>query len=159
MGVWIPRVDRTGVLDLRVELHHGGVRLHQHGQFTSGRTLDGRILGMGGPDTNAGFVELTADDGGRRLSIELGVEDRSADRWRVRLREGGGIDVWEKAEDLPDELRLRALVKLTSFGRGGREIGIGLGFERVSDHGFQKSVLRHNALVEVAVRAPLLIGG
>ena len=157
-GVWIPRLDRAGVLDLRLEFHHGGVRFHRHGQFTSGRTLDRRMLGMGGPDTNSGFLELSAHSGGVHLALELGLENRSADLWRVLQRPDGGIDLWEKVEDGPDELYSRGLGKIRVFGPKGREFSAGLGVERVSDSFFQAGAVRYDTIVEVQARVPLSLG-
>lgn len=155
VGLWVPRLDRAGVFDLRAEFHHGGVRLHRHGQFTSGRTLDGRILGMGGPDTYSSFIEVSADNHRVRVSLELGVENRSADRWRVDRREDGGINLWEKIEDRPDELYIRGLGTLSAFGQDGRELTISIGVERVSDSFFEAGATRYNRIVEIGVRLPI----
>jgi hypothetical protein len=156
-GIFVPRLDRAGIFDLRAEFHHGGVRLHRHGQFTSGRTLDGLILGMGGPDTNGGFVEISADYHRRRLSLELGVENRSMDRWVVLRRPDVALDAWAKVEDLPDELYLRALSTLSVFGQDGREFSLGIGVERVSDSLFRRGATRYDGIVELKARLP--IGG
>lgn len=155
VGAWIPRLNRSGLLDLRLELHHGGVRLHRHGQFTSGRTLDRRLLGMGGPDTNGGLVELGVDHGGRRWSVQLAAENRSGDVWTVLRRDDGGIDVFDKTDDLPDELYLRAIAAISLFRTDGRELRLSAGVERVSDSLFEDGSVRTNGLVEVSARLPL----
>lgn len=155
VGAWVPRLNRSGLLDLRLELHHGGVRLHRHGQFTSGRTLDRRLLGMGGPDTNGGLVELGVDDGGRRLSFQLAAENRSSDVWTIRFRDDRGIDVFAKTDNLPDELYLRGIAAINLFGTDGRELRIGAGVERVSDSLFEDGSVRFGGLVEVSARLPL----
>lgn len=154
-GVWVPRLDRAGVFDLRVEFHHGGVRLHRHGQFTSGRTLDRRILGMGGPDTNSGFVEIAADNHSRRFSLELGVENRSADLWKALTRDDGSITVWEKVLNGPDELSVRGLGTLSVFNADGREVSLRIGVERVFDSEFEEGATRLNAIFQVAAVLPL----
>lgn len=155
VGAWIPRLDRAGLLELRVEYHHGGIGIHRHGQFTSGRTLDRIMYGMGEPATNAAFVALARDDGSRRLGLEVAVENRSDDRWRVIRRTDGGIDVWEKTEDRPDELYLRALLSLTAFAGDGRELAVGVGVQRVSDSRYHDGAVRHDGVVEVTARIPL----
>ena len=155
VGIWVPRLDRAGVFDLRAEFHHGGVRFHRHGQFTSGRTLDRRMLGMGGPDTNGGFVEIAADSRRVRFSLELGVENRSADRWRAIIRDSGGIDVWEKVEDGPDELSVRGLGGFSTFDTNGRELSLVIGLEQVSDSFFVAAATRLNAILQVGAVLPL----
>ncbi len=159
VGAWVPRLNRAGTLDLRVELHHGGPRLHRHGQFTSGRTLDGLMLGMGGPDTDAGLAQLAVDRGALRLLLELGAERRSADRWRPRIRENGGLDVWRKVEDRPDERSLRASTTLALFGRDGREVRFGLGLEHVWNAFFEAGQRRLHGIAEVHGALTVGFGG
>jgi len=110
---------------------------------------------MGGPDTNGGFVEIAADSRRVRFSLELGVENRSADRWRAIIRDSGGIDVWEKVEDGPDELSVRGLGGFSTFDTNGRELSLVIGLEQVSDSFFVAAATRLNAILQVGAVLPL----
>lgn len=156
VGLWMPRLDAAGAYDLRVELHHSGYRMHRHSQFTSGRTLDRRLLGMGDVNSDGGFIELGTSRRRMRLSFHVGIENRSADAWETRFREDGELDVLEKVDDRPDELYLRALASLQAFVGGGAEITLRVGMARVSDSRFQAGAVRHDAIVEIGGRLPLL---
>lgn len=156
VGAWVPRLDEAGVFDLRVELHHGGVRFHRHGQFTSGRTVDGRILGMGDAASDGGFVEIGARNARGRISLQVAVENRSADRWRGIPRPDGGLQILDKIEDGPDELYARAVAELTAYLSEGTELALMLGGQRVGDSRFQDGAVRWDGLVELGVRIPLV---
>jgi len=147
-GVWVPRLDETGVFDLRAEFHHGGVRLHRHGQFTSGRTLDRRMFGMGGPDTYGAFIELAANKPKGRVAVELGVENRSADRWESVVR-------WVRVEDLPDEFSFRGIGSLSTVNPDGPEFGLRFGFEQVFDSRFVSGKKRLNTLFQIQAVVPI----
>lgn len=155
IGAWVPRLDPTGTFDLRVELHHAGVRFHRHGQFTSGRTLDRRILGMGDAATDGGFVELAASDLRGRISLQLGLENRGADIWETIARPDGGIQVLDKIEDRPDELYARAVATMTRYMDNGAELTLRFGGQRVTDSRFQQGDVRYDAIGEIGARLPL----
>ncbi|MDH3271731.1 MAG: capsule assembly Wzi family protein [Gemmatimonadota bacterium] len=156
VGVWVPRLDAVGTHDLRVELHHSGYRMHRHGQFTSGRTVDRRLLGMGDVNSDGGFVEVATNRRGLRFSLQLGVENRSADVWDTRFRADGELDFLEKVDDRPDELYLRGLASVRAFGDGGRELVVGIGLARVSDSRFVEGAVRHDGILEISGRVPIL---
>ncbi|MDX1494393.1 MAG: capsule assembly Wzi family protein [Longimicrobiales bacterium] len=157
-GLWFPRLDSEGRFDLRAEFVHSGYRMHRHGQFTSGRTLDRRLLGLGDVNTDGGFVEVGTNRPGVRASLQLGVENRRADVWANRYRSDGELDVMVKVEDRPDELYLRALASVAFYAEGGRELEVEAGLARVTDSRFQAGATRHDALLRVQARVPLLAG-
>ncbi|MDX1647382.1 MAG: capsule assembly Wzi family protein [Longimicrobiales bacterium] len=155
VGAWVPRLDASGLVDLRVELHHGGVRFHRHGQFTSGRTLDRRILGMGDAASDGGFVEVGVFRRRLRAALRFGVENRSADGWRTIPRPDGGIEVLDKIEDGPDELYLRSVVSLRTHLDGGADVMLTVGGQRVSDSRFIDGAIRWDSLLELGLGIPV----
>lgn len=156
LGLWMPRLDAAGDYDLRVEFHHSGYRMHRHSQFTSGRTLDWRLLGMGGVDSDGGFVEVGTSRRRMRIAVELSIDNRSADVYDTRYREDGELDVLRKIDDRPDELYLRGLASVRVFGEDGRELTLRAGLARISDSRFQAGAVRHDAILEVSGRVPIL---
>ena len=91
------------------------------------------------------------------MSVQLAAENRSRDVWTILRRDDGGIDVFDKTDDLPDELYLRAIAAISLFRTDGRELRLSAGVERVSDSLFEDGSVRNNGLVEVSARLP--VGG
>lgn len=156
MGAWFPRLDLAGNHDLRFEFYHSGVRMHRHGQFTSGRTVNRRLLALGDVNTDGAFLELGFNRPGLRATVEAGVENRSADVWDRRFRADGEFDVFVKIDDRPDEFYLRGLVTLTAYAEDGREVSVGVGLARVTDSRFQAGATRYDNIFQVTGRIPLL---
>ena len=140
--------------DARIEWTHAGVLVHSHYQFTSGLTLDGRVLGDAlGP--NAWSVKGGVDRTGRdsRLSVTGAWELYSGDDWYVGPIPGGGPWDWDWTllADNPDEIRKRITVDWTLFPDGsGIEKSIRLGYEHVTRYAFSDEN-RSNFLAQVKV--------
>lgn len=156
LGAWFPRLDVAGDHDLRFEFYHSGYRMHRHNDFTSGRTLDRRILSLGDVNSDGALLELGVNRSGLRATFEASVENRSADVWDRSFRPDGELDLFVKADDRPDEFYLRGIVSVTAYADDGRELTVGVGLARVTDSRFQAGATRYDDILQVTGRIPLL---
>jgi len=156
-AVWVAGFRTSGLgaqgrLGLWGEARHAGATPHVHSQFTSGLTLDRRVIGdfMGPLATGVqGGVEWR----GQRDRV-LGVaawERYSSDLWwlaRNEFDEPGSSD-WTRLTDNPDEIRLRTIVEWTRFPAvSGFQTTLGVGYEHVKRFNFT-GPNRSNVLVQL----------
>jgi len=156
-AIWLvgTRVSGLGTearYDAWLEWRHAGPEPHGHGQFTSGLTLDGSVIGDAmGP--NASGVQGGIDWTGlsARISLVAAWERYSGDDFRVGRIPGGGQWDWDwvRVADNPDEIRKRITVDWTRFpGVSGLETSVRLGYERVTRFDFSDEN-RSNFLAQV----------
>ncbi|MBI2342917.1 MAG: hypothetical protein HYV02_01055 [Deltaproteobacteria bacterium] len=99
IGAHIPRLSHDGLWTLRAEFARIGRRVYRHEIYTSGWTLNGRVMGApAGPDSHRLEVQLghTLIPHSHTAAI-VRVTQRRGDQYRVA---GGEIDT---ERDLPDE--------------------------------------------------------
>jgi hypothetical protein len=159
-AIWLVGAETMGLgsegrVDLRLEWRHAGPRAHTHGQFTSGITVDDRVLGEAlGP--NAAGVSAGVDWTGADARVRLtGAWERySGDDLYWDLIPGGGewdFD-WYRRADNPDEIRKRIVLDYLRFtGWRGLETSVRLGYEQVTRFGYS-TASRHNVLAQVSMR-------
>jgi hypothetical protein len=152
LGFYAPRLNRSGRWDLRLELHHTGIRYYRHSQFTSGWTLNNLFLGDPlGPDANAIYLnshwDFTAKN---QLSFAAAFESRSNDFY---VGVGEVLDRFEKVQDNPEERRLRWMGewyhRMAEFPLDFR---VRFGYERVFNFNFVEGSDRNNFLGEMLFR-------
>lgn len=132
-------LGRHGRLDVWVEARHAGPLVHTHHQFTSGLTIDGRVIGDPlGP--NAWSIAGGAAWRARRWKAAAAAtwEHYSADEWRLASGTGRRrADEWSRTADNPDETRARITFDWRGDpGPGGLETSFRLGYEHVRNFGF-----------------------
>ena len=153
-GLFVQSLTRGRRLSLRAEHRRTGVRFYQHGQFTSGLTLDGIVAGDPlGPNGRGSYVTLLAgSDGSDRLAFQVAREQRSADFF-VSEKTAQGDLVFTVVTDLPNEVRTRLEVEWTRrwpahSTRSVRTL-VRVGYERSSAFGFEAGRERGGAVIEV----------
>ena len=139
-----------GRLDLWGEAAHNGVHVFTHAVFSSGLTLDRRVLGSPlGPLAAAlqGGADWTATAG--RLSVAGAWERYSGDLFAADTGAYGYIRI----ADGPDEVRLRATVDWVREPKRSGRVGTSVraGYERVTRFNFT-TVSRTNFMVQAGAR-------
>ena len=156
LGFTIPRLAEDGSVGLRVEYRQTGIRFYRHGQFTSGLTFDGVVIGDPlGPDGRGGYLAVDArPNRWDRITFQVAREERSGDYY-VSEREADGFMRFTKVDDLPEEMRTRIEV---SWERtwptallGGTTTLVRAAYERVSDFDFEAGVAENGAMLELRV--------
>jgi hypothetical protein len=100
-----------GRLDLWLEGRRTGVRPYTHHQFSSGLTLDRRVLGDPmGPLATGWQMGVDWNGAQQTLSVMGAWERYSGDDYCRCLSDGF---VWDREADNPDEIRLRTMVTWT----------------------------------------------
>jgi len=139
-----------GRFDLWAEARHSGVRPYTHHQFTSGWTLDGRILGdpIGVlAEGLSGGVDWTGPTS--RLSVAGYWERYFGDSYADGPQPGLN---WVKVQDGPDETRERLTVDWTTdMGTSGRFVTVRGGLEHVHQFAFTPGRNRVDAMLQVQV--------
>jgi hypothetical protein len=153
-AVWIvggraTGIDADGRIDLWTEWRKSGVRPHTHHQFTSGLTLDRRLIGDAlGPLARslAGGVDWR----GAAHAASLGLAwERYNNADHYMEVSGDNRFAWVRTLDRPDETRARITLdwgRDASAGRPG--FGARLGYERVSASNFASS-RRSNVMAQL----------
>ncbi|HIF22778.1 MAG TPA: hypothetical protein EYQ27_12950 [Gemmatimonadetes bacterium] len=147
-GAEIAGLGAAGRLDSWAEWKHAGAEAHTHGQFTSGLTLDGRVIGDAlGPNASSlqGGVAWTGPTS--RISFGGYWERYSGDDFFVGFVEEVGWD-WRLLTDNPDEIRKRITAEWTRFpAPTGFSTTLRLGYEYVTRFDFTEQN-RSNFLVQ-----------
>lgn len=159
-AVWQVGGDVTGLgadgrSDFAIEWTHAGPRAHTHGQYSSGVTLDRRILGSAlGPNSTGLTGRWTWTARASRTRVTGAWERYSGDDYHWALIPGGGpwdYD-WFKDGDNPDEIRVRIQSEYLRYqGWRGLETSFRIGYERVTRFNFGNAG-RNGVVGEVVLR-------
>ncbi|MBF0491892.1 MAG: hypothetical protein HQM15_03845 [Deltaproteobacteria bacterium] len=150
-GIYIPRLNRQGTLDLRLEYSRTGVRFYTHGQFSSGLTENGNILGSNlGRDAQSLSLSSNWDINSlHTLAFQLDYENRSNDVYAYITDPDAHF---VKTTNLPNEERYR-------FGTEWQyrplenpfSLSTKLSYERVKNFNFSSGDSRNNFLGSVTL--------
>ena len=153
-AVWVAGFRASGLgaqgrVALWGEARHAGATPHLHSQFTSGLTLDRRVIGDFMGPLATGFQGGVDWRGQRDRVLGLAAWERySGDEWRVGRDDRQMLD-WQRLADNPDEIRLRTIVEWTHFPAvAGFQTTLRLGYEHVSRFNFAEAD-RSNLLVQL----------
>lgn len=161
-AVWLVGAERVGLgadgrVDLRVEARHTGPRPHTHSQFSSGMTVDGRVIGDAlGPSASGVTVQGDYTGTASRWRVALSAERYVGDQFHAADLPGGDEWNWDwfRLADNPDEARQRVLLDYMRFrGWRGLETSVRGGAERVTGFGYTTSGARWGLLAQLTVRA------
>jgi hypothetical protein len=135
VGTRMAGLGTQGRLDLWLEGRRTGVRPYTHHQFSSGLTLDRRVLGDPmGPLATGWQMGVDWNGAQQTLSVMGAWERYSGDDYCRCLSDGF---VWDREADNPDEIRLRTMVTWTrSPAETPVRTILRLGHERVTRFNF-----------------------
>ncbi|MBA3889048.1 MAG: hypothetical protein H0X64_00805 [Gemmatimonadaceae bacterium] len=154
-GITLPGLGPNGAFRIDAEYQHTGLRYYQHGQFLSGVTFNGAILGLPlGPRGEAGLGRLRWDPAGRAsATVTAALERRSGDVY-VITTSGPNDAGWQfvKTVDNPEERRARLVAGLVVDRVVGRaRLQAEAGIERVANAGFAAGRSRTNKLGQLSL--------
>lgn len=159
-ATWVAGLEHHGLgaegrLDLRLEGRHTGPNPHTHHQYTSGVTLDRRVIGDAlGPDGQG--LSLAADWNAthHRTRLTLEMERYRSERANALPIPGRGPWDWDwyRLTNGPDERRQRIMLDRHQYrGWRGRETTLMVGYERALRFDFSQRT-RHSAILRLDVR-------
>lgn len=131
LGARLPALGEEGRWDVWAEASRVGLLPYTHHEFTSGLTLDRRVLGSPLGPLGTG-VQAGAERTGRRgtLSVEGAWERYSGDTYR---NPDDGLSHRFRVADNPDEIRVRGVVEWAGHAVApGLSTGVRVGWERVT---------------------------
>ncbi len=145
-GLYFPRLDGVGKLDLRLEWQRTGNRFYRHGQFTSGWTLNNFIIGSDlGADAMSFSGEINWDINKQHvLSFKGDFESRSFDQWTHDARL-----IFTKTLNLPEEKRYRSSLTWNYLIKSNLDLQSTLAYEHVSNFNNVASDSRENFMGSV----------
>ncbi len=144
-----------GRLDVWADAKSAGPLPHTHHQYTSGLTLDGRVLGDPlGPNARAVSVGAAWTVPAWKVEASVAQESYSADQWQLEGAFEGDTRpwVWNKTRELASEKRRRLTLDWTRTPQRGRvALAVHLAYERVVNFAFTGES-RHNFAVRIRAR-------
>ena len=153
-AVWVAGFRASGMgaqgrVALWGQARHVGANPHTHHQFTSGLTLDRRVIGDFMGPLATGFQGGVDWRGQRDRVLGLAAWERySGDDWWVGPDDQQVWD-WQRLADNPDEIRLSTIVEWTRFPAvTGFQTTLRLGYEHVTRFNFTEAD-RSNVLVQL----------
>ncbi len=156
VGARVARVDAAGTLALRLEAQHTSLRIYEHVDFTSGLTLERRLIGSElGPNANGAAVGLDWEATPRHsFSFEGSIERRSADPYTAI---SGTPYYFARLGIRPKEVRWRARVGWTLLPERASwcELSLEGGYEFVDHFEFSRRGTQHNLLARTVIVARL----
>ena len=153
-AVWIVGANWIGLgeegrTDLWVEGRRAGVRPHTHHQFTSGLTLDGRMIGDAMGPLGTGLAAGVDWRGSKHVVALLGAVERYSGGDRYGNMDEEGRFGWVRALDRPDEIRIRVEANWARDAEVHRlGTSVRLGYEHVTRTAFTTGA-RSNFLAQV----------
>jgi len=153
-AIWVAGLRRVGLgpggrFDVWAEGRKSGVHPYTHHQFTSGMTLDGRILGDPiGVLAKGATVGVDWTGSESRVTVAGTWERYYGDSYKSTRR--NGLSVLVKTQDGPDETRERLTADWTN-DMGTRRLftRVRLGLEHVHQFDFVRGDNRVNGMVQV----------
>ncbi len=149
-GIYLGRLVNTGKADLRLEYHHTGPIFYRHGQYITGLTLNGFILGDNlGPDAQGFYLSSNVDINSQHLlTFNESIELRSGDIWANAVSPQFVI-----VQNNPSENRYRTTVEwLYRMKENPFFIKTKAGYEFVQNFNFVSGQNKNNFLGEVGVQ-------
>lgn len=149
-GFYIPRLDQTGTMSLRLEYRHGSPYYARNAPFITGMTLNRRILGDElGPQADGGYVDLSWDPS-ERLNFT----------WSLLFERRRGDVLAETADNLhlvtitsaPAELRFSLVTRGVYDFNAKTSLTMALGYERTQKYNFVTGDNRNGFLASAGLR-------
>jgi len=148
-GLYIPALNNTGSMDLRIEYVHVNPLQYRHSLYADGWTINERLMGTdAGPDANAIHAQFRHTISPKIwYGVTFGWDYRSSDTW-VELPNRGDI---VKTVSGPTEQRWRGIFDLDWRVRPEMKLHFTGGYERVGNLHYQQNVHRNNFLIAASL--------
>lgn len=149
-GLYLPRLNNTGSLDLRFEYHRTGPRFYRHATFQSGLTENQFITGdYLGPNAQGVYGYLNWDVNSKNiLSWLLSYEGRSNDTWTADNTSDFNL---VKVQSFPIENRYRVgTTWLHRFEPFPLDVKLNASYERVNNFNFAAGDDLNNYLAQIS---------
>jgi hypothetical protein len=132
LGLRLPVFVGGDALTWRAEWHRTSLRLYEHGQFLSGSTYRGRIIGSPlGPHAAAGYLSVTWQPS-TRATVEVTAADERRDPSQYTVTVAGPHDrgfTFIRVTDDPDFRNRRLMASLQRLMPSGA-VNLSLGYNR-----------------------------
>jgi hypothetical protein len=148
-GLYLPALNNTGSMDLRIEYVHSNPLQYRHSRYADGWTINQRLIGSdAGPDANTLYAQFRHSISPKIwYGVTFGWDYRSSDRW-VELPNRGDI---VKTLSGPTEQRWRGLLDLDWRVKPEIKLHFTGGYERVGNLHFQQNVHRNNFVLAASL--------
>ena len=143
-GARVVGLGREGRFDLWAEGRRAGVRPHTHHQFTSGLTLDRRLIGDALGPLATGLAAGIEWRGVAGLAMLSGAWERYSGADHYDQVSSDGRFAWVRLTDESDEIRVRVTGEWTA-DLGPRRVtpGVRIAYERVTRFAFTSDARAH----------------
>ena len=150
-GVYIPRLNSNGTMDLRLEYKHIPAGAYRHGQYTSGYTLNRRLIGdEGGPDSETVLLEWRWDLQNQLTHrTSLSYQQRDSDLF-TGLSSGVELIDFVKAQDNPAEHRWQLNEGVLWAFKPNWRVELEAGYEYISGFNFNPGRNSNNFIGSVS---------
>lgn len=144
-----------GRLDVWADAKSAGPLPHTHHQYTSGLTLDGRVLGDPlGPNARGVSVGVSWTAPEWKIEASAAQERYSMDEWRLEGAFEGDTRpwVWTKTAEFPSEIRRRLTVEWRRPPEPGQiALGVRVAYEHAANFAFAGHA-RNNFAIRIRAR-------
>jgi len=148
-GIYLPALNNTGTMDLRIEYAHVNPLQYRHSLYADGWTINQRLMGSdAGPDANTIYAQFRQTISPKIwYGVAFGWDYRSSDTW-VELPNRGDI---VKTVSGPTEQRFRGIFDLDWRVKPEIKLHFTAGYERVGNLHYQQNVHRNNYLLGLSL--------
>lgn len=156
-GIYLPRLDSTGVADLRLEFRRMCAIMYRHTLYTNGYTLNDLIIGDDLGSDALGFRAKTNIDLSDTVlfAASFDWELRRSDIHNVTIEPDGTLGDDIVVAEGPHEQRYRFILEPQFEVANGVHLFAAAGYERVLNANYQQGVSRNNWLGAVSLRIDL----
>lgn len=148
-GIYLPALNASGSLDLRIEYSHINPLQYRHGSYSDGFTINRRLIGWdAGPDSRA-LRALLRHTISEKLwwGFEFDWDWRSSDIWRELPNRGDIV----KVASGPTEQRFRGVFDVDCYVKKTLQLHLTAGLERALNLNYQQGRDRWNYLLAAAL--------
>lgn len=152
-GLYLPRLNDSGSLDLRLEYAHTNPLQYRHHAYTDGYTINRRLIGSdAGSDANVVHALLRYSvSPSMWLGTTFDWDWRSSDTWTQLTNPDGSAGPVVKIANGPTEQRFRGLFDFDWYEMKTMQFHITVGLERVQNLNFQQNRNRWNYVAAASV--------
>lgn len=152
-GIYLPAVNASGSMDLRIEYERTNPLMYRHGLYADGYTLNRRLIGSdAGPDAHTVRATLRHTVSPRIwYGFTLGWDYRMSDQYTQLQNPDGTAGPVIKVASGPTEQRFRGILDLDWYVRKTLQLHLTAGLERATNLNYQQNRDRWNYLAAASL--------